>query len=579
MVSGRAWHSGTVARWQVKTVWLLVLVAACVPSRPSRLEPPAEWRHRVAQQPATGTRAMIVSQHVLASGAGLGVLRRGGNAIDAAVAVGFALAVVYPGAGNIGGGGFLLYRSADGQVFALDYRERAPGSATRGMFLDSSGNVSNRSLLGALAAGVPGSVAGMWEMHQRFGSLPWADVVAPAIVLAEGHVLDSGLARGLNNQRRRFAQFPSSAAAFVRDGEWRYGDTLRQPDLARTLRRIAALGRAGFYEGETARLVAEEMRRSGGIITEADLAAYQPRWRTPLSTMYRGHQVLTMPPVSGGGTTLIQALNILSGFRMPAFGSAAQQHLMIESLRRAFADRNRYIGDPDFVAVPLARLTSMAYADSQRATIRRDRATPAGDTPLAEGSHTTHYTVTDPGGNIASVTTTLNTGYGSKLVVGGAGFLLNNEMDDFTTLPGTVNAMGIRHIGEANTIVPGKRMLSSMTPTIVLDPAGRPELALGAEGGAHIISAVLAVISGVIDHGMSLAEALHAPRVHHNALPDSVGWETDGMRPEVRRALESMGHVFETEANWAGSVQAIRWTRNGLEGVSDPRAGRAAIGW
>ena len=565
------------ASWRL-AAWCLVL-PACVPSRPGRVQPPTEWRHRTPQAPATGTRAMVVSQHMLASQSGAIMLRVGGNAIDAAVAVGMALAVVYPGAGNIGGGGFLLYRSADGQVFALDYRERAPGAASRGMFLDSAGNVTNRSLLGALAAGVPGSVAGMWEMHQRFGSLPWADVLAPAIALADAHVLDSSSARSLNGARRRFAQFPSSAAAFVREREWQRGDTLRQPDLAATLRRIAEWGRDGFYRGETARLVAEEMRRSGGIMTEADLAAYQPSWRIPLQTMYRGHQVLTMPPVSGGGATLIQALNILAGFRMPSFGSAQHQHLLIEAQRRAFADRNRWLGDPDFVAVPIARLTSRAYADSQRATIRRDRATPTEAPLLAEGQHTTHYTVTDSAGNIASITTTLNTGYGSKVVVGGAGFLLNNEMDDFTTLPGTVNAMGIRHLGEANTIVPGKRMLSSMTPTIVLGPAGRPLIALGSEGGAHIISAVLTVVTAVVDHRMSLAEALHAPRVHHNALPDSVSWENDGIRPEVRRALERMGHVFEVEGGGGGTVQAIRWTPRGLEGVSDPRGSRGAIGW
>ena len=566
--------AGTSQRRHAGAALVAALLVGCAPGATI----PADWRHAAVPAPYVAPHAMVVSEHELASRAGAEMLRRGGNAVDGAVATGFALAAVQLSSGNIGGGGFLVLRLADGQVFALDYREMAPAAATPRMFLDSAGNVTDRSVLGALASGVPGSVAGMWEMHQRFGRLPWGDLIAPAIALAEAHVLDSAHARSLNG--RSLSRFPSTRALFVRERPWQAGDTLRQPDLASTLRRIAQDGRNGFYAGRTAELIEAQMRESGGIITAADLAAYQPRWRAPLRTMYRGYEILTMPPVSGGGATLIQALNILEGFRLPAFGSREQRHLMIEAQRRAFEDRNRYLGDPDFVAVPIERLTSKAYAAGRRQSIDRGRATPTLQLPrLPEGAQTTHYSVADSMGNIAAVTTTLNTGYGSKLVVQGAGFFLNNEMDDFTTLPGTVNAMGIQHVGEANIIQPGKRMLSSMTPTIVLGPSGRPVLALGAEGGAHIISAVIQVISNVIDHGMSVTEAVYAPRIHHNALPDSVGHEPTSLPPRLRQALQRMGHAFEERPGFMGTIEAIGWTPRGLIGVSDPRSTKGVVGF
>jgi gamma-glutamyltranspeptidase/glutathione hydrolase len=473
-----------------------------------------------------------------------------------------------------------VYRQADGQVFALDYREAAPGAASRDMYLDSAGNVTERSLVGALAAGVPGSVAGLWEMHRRFGRLPWREVMAPAIALARAHVLDVTRAGRLARAQEGLSRFPSSAAVFVRtDRPWQSGDTLRQPDLAHTLELIADSGRDGFYRGRTADLIAAEMRRSDGLITHEDLAGYRALWREPLSTTYRGWRVYTMAPASGGGATLIQSLNILEGYHLPAFGTTGLLHLEIEALRRAFLDRNALLGDPAFVRMPLDQLISKAYAAEQRRSILPDRATPLAGTPLAERSNTTHYSVVDSAGNAAAITTTINEGFGSHLVVGGAGFLLNNEMDDFTARPGAVNAMGIQQMGEANTIAPGKRMLSSMTPTIVLDPEGRLALVVGSPGGATIISAVLQVISNVIDHRMSLAQAVAAPRIHHNGLPDVVEWEPRGTGEEVRSALTAMGHRLADRPEYMATVNAIRVTPHGLEGVPDPRVPGGASGW
>jgi len=555
-------------------------LAACAPRAQPSSHVPSAWRFAGPPPATVAPHAMVVSEHPLSSAVGAEILRRGGNAIDAAVAVGFAQAVVNPSAGNIGGGGFLVFRQADGQVFALDYRETAPAAATRDMFLDSAGNVTDRSVVGAQAAGVPGSVAGLWEMHRRFGRLPWRDVVAPAVALARAHVLDETRAQRLGWAREDLARFPSSAAVFVREGRpWQAGDTLRQPDLARTLELIADSGADGFYRGQTADLIVRQMRESGGLITHADLEGYRALWRTPLSTTYRGWTVYTMAPASGGGATLIQALNILEGYRLPAFGTAPLLHLEIEALRRAFLDRNALLGDPAFVTMPIERLTSKPYAASQRASILADRATPLTGSPLGEGSNTTHYSVVDSAGNAAAITTTINTGFGSSLVVGGAGFLLNNEMDDFTARPGAVNAMGIQQMGEANTIAPGKRMLSSMTPTILLDPSGHLALVLGSPGGATIISAVLQVISNVVDHHMSLADAVAAPRIHHNGLPDVVDWEPRGTPDDVRAALTAMGYHLADRPGYMATVNAIRLTPQGLEGVPDPRVPGGASGW
>ncbi len=552
-----------------------------VPTSPLRAQIPDNWRFHNVTPAVVAPHAMVAADHPISSQVGADILRRGGNAIDAIVAVAFAHLVVVPAAGNIGGGGFLLYRTRGGRAYALDFRETAPAAATKDMFLNGAGDVTTDSWIGPRAIGVPGSVAGLWEMHHRFGHLPWRDLLQPAIALArDGHVLDYTRGRSLFDSRQRFQRYGATARYWVPNNRpWAMGDTLRQPDLAATLERIAESGRAGFYEGRTAELIVAEMRRTGGIITLGDLRDYRPIWREPVRGRYRGYQVLSMPPVSSGGVTVIQALNILAGYQLPAFGSAEERHLMIEAQRRAFNDRNHLLGDPAFVRMPIARLTSAAYAAQQRRTIDPGHATPTDALPLHEGSNTTHYSVVDAAGNAAALTTTLNNGYGSLVVVEGAGFFLNDEMDDFTAKPGAVNTMGIMHSGEANAIVPGKRMLSSMTPTIVVDPRGHLSLVLGSEGGAKIISAVLQVISNVIDHHMSLAEAMSAPRIHHNASPDSVAIETGGLTPATRARLEAMGHHFGADEGTFATVSAIRVTRNGLEGVTDPRVPSRAAGY
>ena len=542
------------------------------------------WRFQSPPTPVTGRYAMVVSDHPLASAVGAEVLRRGGNAIDAAVAVGFALAVVHPQAGNIGGGGFLIYRATDGRSFALDYRETAPGAATRNMYLDSAGRPAASSLTGALAAGVPGSVAGMAEMHRRFGRLPWSEVVAPAVALArDGFVVDSprAAAFAVRESRERLARFPSSARLFLPHGRPPVkGDTLRQPDLARTLQLIADSGAAAFYGGGIADLIVAEMGRSGGIITRDDLARYRAVWREPIETTYRGWRLIGMPPPSSGGVTVAEILNILEGYApLPPAGSAPLLHLWVEAMRRAFTDRNRYLGDPDFVPDPVAGLVSKSYAAELRGEIDLHRASRTATlVQLAEGAHTTHYSIVDQEGNAAAVTTTLNDDFGSALAVEGGGFLLNDEMDDFAARPGMPNLYGLVQ-GEANAIGPGKRMLSAMAPTIVLDTAGRLALVAGSPGGPRIISAVAQVISNVIDHGMTLAQAVAAPRIHHQALPDSVVWEAGGLAPEVRRELAAMGHRFHALPKTIGDVNAVLVTPRGLEGLADPRRGGGAAGW
>ncbi|MEK6768207.1 MAG: gamma-glutamyltransferase, partial [Gemmatimonadota bacterium] len=563
---------------------IAILALAACSSRGSRSAShiPASWRYANIAPPVVAEHVMVASEHPLASSIGADIMRRGGNAIDAAVAVGFAQAVVIPRAGNIGGGGFLVYRQADGQVFALDYRETAPAAATRDMFVDSAGHVTSASLIGPLASGIPAAVAGMYEMHRRFGRLPWRDLVMPAVELARnGHEVDSARAHVIDSNATRLHRFPATAALFFPDGaSRRRGTTWRQPELARTLELIADSGAAGFYRGRTADLVVAEMRRSGGLITHQDLEGYRALWREPIQFTYRGWRVISMPPSSSGGVTMAEMFNMLEGWRrLPPFGSAELIHLEVEVMRRAFTDRNRYLGDPDFVRMPLDRLLSKSYAAELRRAIDRDRATPStAMPPIVESQETTHYSIVDAQGNAASVTTTLNDNFGNAMVVPGAGFLLNDEMDDFTSKPGVPNDYGLVQ-GEANAIAPRKRMLSAMTPTIVLDQRGRLALVVGSPGGPRIISAVALVISNVIDHRMTLAEAVFAPRIHHQSLPDSIRWERDGVDPEVRRALEAMGHAFFARPGGNGVVNAVRVTPHGIEGVTDPRIPGGAVGW
>lgn len=548
-------------------------------------------RERVAVMEARG--GMVAATDRVASEVGAEILRRGGNAFDAAVAVHFALAVVNPEAGNVGGGGFLVARTADGRTVALDFRETAPAAATRDMFLDSAGELTGRSLLGHLASGVPGSVAGMWEAHRRHGSLPWAELVEPAVHLAEGIVVHHRLARSLREYADRFREHPAAAAVFLgEDGRPpRVGDRLVQADLAATLRRIAERGRDGFYRGRTAELVAAEMRRGGGIVTTDDLAGYEAVWREPVRFGYRGWSVVSMPPPSSGGPTLAEMLNVLEGWDLRAAGwhSPAHVHLFAEAAKRAFADRNAYLADPDFAPVPTERMASDAYADERRAGIRPGRATPSdsvepglGPAPVpaaaGAGTHTTHYSIVDAAGNVVAVTTTLNALYGSRVMVTGAGFFLNGEMDDFTAKPGEPNLYGLVQ-GEVNVVEPGKRMLSAMTPTLLLDPAGRVRMALGSPGGATIITTVAQVLSNVVDFGMDPASAVVAPRVHHQHLPDVLHYERGGLPAATVEALRAMGHEVEERDGYQGDASVVAVGADGvLIGVADPRRGGTAAG-
>lgn len=532
---------------------------------------------RVTEAP----RAMVVSGSPIASEVGRDILRQGGNAVDAAVAVGFALAVVHPEAGNIGGGGFMVIRTAAGDVKALDYRETAPGRGTRDMYLNRRGNPTALSITGALSAGVPGSVAGMIEAHRKYGKLPFRSVIAPAILLAgAGFVVDSFRSASIDSDRDRLYLFPSSRHQFLPGGHAPVqGTRLVQRDLARTLRAIRDRGAAGFYQGPVADLIVAEMQRSGGIITREDLAKYRPVWRDPITASYRGHTIYSMPPASSGGVTMATILNIMEGFGpLPPFGSTALLHREAEALRRAFIDRNQYLGDPAFVQAPIARLISKEHAESLRREIDLHRATPTPKFPASTaGPSTTHYSVIDAEGNAVSCTTTLNNSYGSAVTVTGAGFLLNDEMDDFATAPGKPNMYGLVQ-GEANAIQPGKRMLSAMTPSIVLDPQGKLFMVVGTPGGPRIISMVYHVISNVLDHRMALADAVTAPRLHHQALPDTIRVERGGFLKAVLDSLRAMGHAVTEGTPW-GDVEAIIRVPQGWQGVSDPRRGGGGAGY
>jgi gamma-glutamyltranspeptidase/glutathione hydrolase len=532
---------------------------------------------------------MVVTGHPLASQVGATVLERGGNAIDAAVAVGFALAVVLPEAGNLGGGGFLVYRTAsDGSgaaapVYALDYRERAPSAASRDMYLGPDGEPTDLSVTGHLAAGVPGSPAGLAEMHGRFGSLPWAELVQPAIDLARGHPLDQVRYDHLVGDAERLGRFAASREQFLpRDGApVAAGATWQQPDLARTLERLRDGGAEEFYRGETARLLVAEMERGKGLITMQDLADYHAVWRDPVTAEHRGHQLYSMPPPSSGGVTLALILNILERFDpLPTLGSADLIHLETEAMRRAFIERNLYLADPDFVELPLERLQSQEYADLLAGQIDPERATPT-DLDLfvpPESLQTTHYSIVDGEGNAAAITTTINGSFGSAVTVTGAGFLLNNEMDDFAAAPGKPNQYGLVE-SEVNAIAPGKRMLSSMTPTIVVGPDGELELVVGSPGGPTIITSVFQVVRAVLDHDRTLRDAVRLPRLHHQALPDVLFYEPGGLGEQVRDDLTSRGHELRERQDYSGDIAAIRRLANGeLVGVSDPRRGGAPRG-
>ena len=555
---------------------------------------PAGWafpRERVIATYADG--GMTATTDRVASEIGAEVLRRGGNAVDAAVAVHFALAVVTPEAGNIGGGGFMIVRTADGESAALDFREKAPLAATRDMFLDDRGQLTDRSRVGHLSVGVPGSVAGMWEAHDRFGSLPWAELVEPSVRLAEGIVVHERLASSLATHQDRLRRFSSTASVFLFNGQApRVGDRFVQPDLAATLRRISSDGKDGFYLGRTAELIESEMQRGGGVITREDLARYTAVWREPIVFQYRDHTVVSMPPPSSGGVAVAEMLNVLEGYALRGLGflTSEHAHMWAEAAKRAFADRNMYLADPDFVAQPVDVLISDTYAAMRRAEIGAEEATEfrevlpglssdvSGGVAPPEGGDTTHYSIVDSRGNAVAVTTTINSLYGSLVTVADAGFLLNNEMDDFAASPGTPNQFGLVQ-GEGNAIEPEKRMLSSMSPTILLDPEGRVKLVTGSPGGPTIISSVAQMISNVVDFDMDVASATAAPRLHHQHVPDVLSYERDGLAAEVEAVLRGWGHTVVARPGYQGDTQSILVLPDGtLAGVADPRGGGAAIG-
>lgn len=530
--------------------------------------------------PEQGRKGMVVTSHDLATDAALEVLKNDGNAVDAAVTAGFVLAVVQPRSGNIGGGGFMLYAPGDGgPVEAIDYREKAPAAATETMFQDNDGNaVPNRSRFTHLASGVPGTVAGLALALERHGTLSLPEALAPAIRLArDGFIVPARFTEGLEQARDRLQRWPASRATFYReDGSpWPPGERFRQPELAATLQRIADQGTRGFYEGKTARLIVEEMQRNDGLITAADLKDYQPSIRKPVRGTYRGHEVFSMSPPSSGGTHILQILNILEHYPLAELGHNAADtlHYMAEAMKLAYADRSKFLGDTDFVDVPLDGLLDKAYAAELRKNISVDKTRPAselqpGNPNAFESPETTHYSIVDRWGNAVSNTYTINFSYGSGITVTGAGFLLNNEMDDFSAKPGEPNAFGLIG-GEANKVEPGKRMLSSMSPTVVRKN-GRNFLVTGSPGGSRIITTTLQVILNVIDHNMNIQSAVDAPRMHHQWLPDAIFIE-QGFSPDTLRLLEDRGHTVKT-TNAMGAIQSVLIGEDGtLYGGADPR--------
>lgn len=536
--------------------------------------------------PVWAENGMVSAQERLAAEIGRDIMAKGGNAVDAGVAVAFALAVTLPRAGNLGGGGFMLVHDAEtGRTQAIDYRELAPSGASRDMFLDDKGEAdSDKSLYTGAASGVPGTVAGMRMALDTYGSMPWADVIAPAIRLAEeGIIVTPDLADSLEAEREALMKHPSTAKIFFKEGGagYRPGERLVQADLAATLKKVAAEGPDGFYKGAVAENIAKAVQAAGGPMTVEDLAAYKPVLREPVRGSYRGYEIVSMPPPSSGGVHLIQILNTLEGYPIGALGhnTAETIHLMAEAMKLAYADRSEYLGDPDFVDVPVAALTSKDYAAELRGKISAEYATPSamigpGDLAPYESDQTTHFSVVDKAGNAVSNTYTINLNYGSGLVAEGTGVLMNNEMDDFSAKPGVPNAFGLVG-GDANAVQPGKRPLSSMTPTIVVKD-GETWLVTGSPGGARIITTVLQVILNMIDHGMNVAEASTAPRVHHQWLPDEFRIE-EGISRDTLRLLAAKGHTI-SEKPVMGSTQSImRDPASGaLLGASDPRRPDAA---
>jgi gamma-glutamyltranspeptidase/glutathione hydrolase len=572
----------------IKKLQILILFAAiCAPVLRVTAAPLA------APEPARGKHAMVASQHELASRIGVEIMKRGGNAVDAAVAVGLALAVVYPEAGNLGGGGFMLYRDGKGAVHAIDYREMAPKAAGRDIFVDKNGKLikgEGSSTVGFRASGVPGTLAGFDLAFRKYGSgkIKWSDVVEPARLLAQnGYTLTYRLANLLQAYKEHLAKYPDSNRIFLRNGNYyKEGENFKQPDLARTLGRIEQYGAKEFYTGETARLIAADMKANNGLITEDDLKNYQAKERTALRGTYRGYEVITMPPPSSGGIVMLQILNMLEGYDVRAMGynSAAKYHVLAESMRRAFADRAEFMGDPDFVKVPAAELIKKDYAAARRSSIDLNHASASsqighGEVAISEGTETTHFTVVDPSGGVVTNTYTINDLYGSRVVPKGTGVLLNDEMDDFAAQPGKANMFGLIQ-GERNAVQPAKRPLSSMTPAIVLKKDGSLWFALGARGGPRIISAVTQSIINVIDHDMDIQQAIDAPRLHQQWFPDEILFEPYGVSPDTINVMRGLGHKFAERPSAIASATGIMIAKDGTRlGAIDSRSDGEAVGY
>jgi len=529
---------------------------------------------------------VVVSAHPVASLVGLNILKKGGNAVDAAVAVQFALAVVYPNAGNIGGGGFLVFRGAKGETATLDFREKAPGQATRDMYLDENGNpIKEKSLLGHLAAGVPGTVDGMVKAHAKYGKLSWKEVVQPSVDLAaKGFPITEKQAGEFNRAKESFIKFNPDGTALVKpSGEWVKGENLIQPELATTFKLIRDKGRAGFYEGKVAAYTVKEMNRGNGIITAKDLKDYQSVWRMPIIGKYKDYKVITMPPASSGGIALVQLLHSVEPYPMSKWGHNQDStvQLIVEAERRVYADRSSHLGDPDFYKVPQKGLLDVNYQKQRMSNMSWSHATPSSEvnpgTPaMKESEQTTHYSIVDKDGNAVSVTTTLNGAYGCKVFVKGAGFLLNNEMDDFSVKAGSPNMYGVTG-GVANSIAPGKRMLSSMTPTII-EKDGKLFMVVGTPGGSTIITSVFQTILNVIEFGQDMQEAVTSKRFHHQWLPDEVYTEKDVFSNRTLTELTGKGYRFVPRTS-IGRVDAILSTSKGYQGGADPRGDDTSLGW
>ncbi|MBA2621815.1 MAG: gamma-glutamyltransferase [Acidobacteria bacterium] len=577
----------------VARLFVLTIFLSLIPIHLKIQTPVAAESVVATREPSRGRHAMVASQSKLASEIGVDILKRGGNAIDAAVAVALALAVAYPEAGNLGGGGFMLIRFKDGRTTAIDYRERAPQAATRDVFVRKNGELivgEGSSTVGYRASGVPGTPAGLDYAFTKYGSkkIVWADLVEPSRKLAEnGFVLSNRLANLFKTYKGTLGKYDDSRRIFLNGGKYfEEGDTLRQPELAETLARIQKNGAREFYTGETARLIAKDMSAHNGLITLNDLKNYKPSERVPLRGTYRGYEIITMPPPSSGGIVMLQTLNMLEKYdvRKMGWASSEKYHLLTESLRRAFADRSEWMGDPDFTSVPAGELIDKKYATARSATIDLSRASKSADIKAGqiagkEPTETTHFTVVDADGNVVTNTYTINDLYGSRVTAKGTGVLLNDEMDDFAARPGKPNMFGLIQ-GEKNAVQPQKRPLSSMTPTIVLRKNGSLWFALGARGGPRIITAVLQTIINVIDHDMDIQQAIDAPRIHHQWFPDELVFEPYGMSSDSRRALENLGHKFAEKPNYIASATGIMIDEKDVRlGAVDSRSDGEAIGF